>query len=39
MKAYYKMPGATAAAIDRNGWFHTGDLGEIDKKGGEIATN
>ena len=33
MKAYYKMPGATAAAIDRNGWFHTGDLGEMDKKG------
>jgi fatty-acyl-CoA synthase len=33
MKAYYKMPGATAAAIDRNGWFHSGDLGEMDKKG------
>jgi fatty-acyl-CoA synthase len=33
MKAYYKMPGATAAAIDRNGWFHTGDLGKMDKKG------
>jgi fatty-acyl-CoA synthase len=33
MKEYYKMPGATGAAIDRNGWFHTGDLGEMDEKG------
>lgn len=33
MKGYYKMPGATAAAIDRSGWFHTGDLGEMDQNG------
>ncbi|MBN1103942.1 MAG: AMP-binding protein [Deltaproteobacteria bacterium] len=33
MKAYHKMPAATAAAIDRGGWFHTGDLGVMDKKG------
>jgi len=33
MKGYYKMPGATAAAIDRGGWFHTGDLGEMDEQG------
>jgi len=33
MKEYYKMPGATAAAIDREGWFHTGDLGEMDENG------
>lgn len=33
MKEYYKMPGATNAAVDREGWFHTGDLGEMDKNG------
>jgi acyl-CoA synthetase (AMP-forming)/AMP-acid ligase II len=33
MKEYYKMPAATSAAVDREKWFHTGDLGKMDKDG------
>ena len=30
---YYKMPEATAAAIDADGWLHTGDLARRDENG------
>ena len=33
MQEYYKMPAATAAAVDRDKWFHTGDLGMMDSDG------
>ena len=33
MKEYYKMPAATTAAVDREKWFHTGDLGMMDQDG------
>lgn len=33
MKEYFRMPAATAAAIDPEGWFHSGDLGEMDENG------
>ncbi len=33
MKGYYKMPTATASAIDKDGWLHTGDLARRDENG------
>ena len=33
MKGYYKMPTATAAAIDKDGWLHSGDIARRDENG------
>ena len=38
MKGYYKMPDATAAAVDSEGWLHSGDLARRNPDGTFLIT-
>jgi long-chain acyl-CoA synthetase len=38
MKGYLGKPAETAKVIDRDGWFHTGDQGRIDRYGNLVVT-